>query len=81
METFSYDFTRVRDQDKSFRIILPDIISEPDSLHPVECRENDIFVLAGVRSLGMAHAGASVQGVYDKVADRFRMITYYIKVF
>ena len=81
VEAFSDDLARVGDQDKCFRVIRLDEISEPHCLDTVQGSKNDIFVSAGVSTLCLAYAGAPPERVHDEIADLFRVVTYDIEVF
>ena len=81
MKSFSDNLAGVGDQYKRFFVIFADIISQADRLHPVQGCENDILVLAGISALCVTNTGAAPQSVDDKIADWFRAVAHYVKIF
>lgn len=81
MESFPYDLTGIRDQYKSFFVIFPDKISQPDCLYPVQRGQDNILIPAGIGAFCMADAGAAPESVHDKITDRFRVVAHNVKIF
>lgn len=48
---------------------------------PVERSQDDRFVLTGISTRCVKDAGTAVQFMNDEITDRFRVVTYNIKIF
>ena len=81
MEAFSDNLTCIRDQNKCLWISNLDEITQADSLGTVERSQDDRFVLTGISTRCVKDAGTAVQLMNDEITDRFRVVTYNIKIF
>ena len=81
MESFSDNLTCIRDQNKRLWISNLDEITQADSLGTVERSQDDRFVLTGISTRCVKDAGTTVQLMNDEITDRFRVVTYNIKLF